>query len=64
MDGIQMTLWDRGGEVSVFLHSSGDHIVIRYYPDKQGGEYPNVLEYGSDRWDRAVARAMRASAFL
>lgn len=61
---FQMTIFDRHGEVSVFLHPSGDHIVIRYHPDKRGGEYPNVLAHGSDRWERDVQRAMRASAFL
>lgn len=63
-DGVQMTLWDRGGEVSVFLHTSGDHIVIRYHPDKRGGEYPDVLPIDSERWERAVERAKRARAFL
>lgn len=28
--GIQLTLLDRTAETSVFLHPSGDHIVIRY----------------------------------
>lgn len=63
-NGVQLTIYDRGGECSVFLHESGDHVVIRYHPDKRGGEYPDILPHGSDRWDRAVERAMRGSVFL
>lgn len=63
--GVQMTLYDRAGEVSVYLHEqSGDHVVIRYRVDPKGGEYPAVLPHGSEAWEHAVARAMRGNAFL
>jgi hypothetical protein len=58
--GIQITLTDRNAETSVFLHSSGDHIVIRYSDDG----YQAVLPHGSFAWDRAVRRAMIGSVFL
>ena len=65
MDGIQLTLFDRNGEISVYLHEpSGDHIVIRYRIDPKGGEYAAVLPYGSDAWDHAVERARRGRVFL
>lgn len=60
----QLTFFDRHGECSVFLHESGDHIVIRYHPDKRGGEYQNVLPHGSERWKQDVDRALRGSVFL
>lgn len=63
-NGTQMTIFDSHGEMSVFLHSSGDHVVIRYRPDKRGGEYPDILPHGSDRWDRDVAKAKIAVVFL
>lgn len=63
-DGIQLTIHDSRAEFSVYLHASGDHIVIRYHVNKDGGEYPAVLPHGSWAWDRAVARAMTGSAFL
>lgn len=59
LSGIQLTLTDRTAETSVFLHPSGDHVVIRY-----DGEYQHMLAYGSEKWDRAVRRAMRGSVFL
>jgi hypothetical protein len=63
--GVQLTLCDRNGEVSVFLHEpSGDHVVIRYRVDPKGGEYAAVLPHGSEAWDHAVNRARRGSAFL
>lgn len=64
-DGMLMTLFDRNGEISVYLHEpSGDHIVIRYRVDPKSGEYAAVLPHGSIPWDYAVSRAQRASAFL
>lgn len=60
LSGIQLTLTDRTAETSVFLHPSGDHIVIRYSDEG----YQAVLPFESWAWERAVRRAMRASAFL
>jgi hypothetical protein len=65
MSGTQLTIFDRAGELSVYLHEpSGDHIAIRYRVDKKGGEYAVVLPHNSEPWDHAVRKAMRASAFL
>lgn len=58
--GSQVTLETKGVETSVFLHNSGDHIVIRYSADG----YQAVLPFGSWAWERAVRRAMTASVFL
>lgn len=59
LTGVQLTLTDRTAETSVFLHGSGDHIVIRYGNDG----YPAVLPLGSFAWERAVRRALIGSVF-
>lgn len=58
--GILLTLEGETAETSVFLHPSGDHIVIRY---AENG-YQAVLPHGSFAWKRAVRRAMTGSVFL
>jgi hypothetical protein len=58
--GLSLTLVSERVETCVYLHPSGDHIVIRYSEDG----YQAVLPYGSFAWDRAVRRAMIASAFI
>lgn len=59
-----LSLWDARGETSVYLHASGDHIVIRYRVDARKGEFHEVLAHGSDRWEKAVSRGYHASAFM
>lgn len=61
---VEVVISDRNGDVSVLLDAGGDHIVIRHETDGKGHERDISLAAGSFAWDRAVARAERAAAFL
>lgn len=61
---LEMLIEDRNGEMHVFLDPGGDHIVTKYIVSPRGRKYETTLPHGEWAWDRAVARAMRASVFL
>lgn len=54
---------DRNGEMHVFLSPDGDHIVTKFIVSPRG-RYEVMLPHGEWAWDRAVARAQIAVAFL
>jgi hypothetical protein len=56
---------DRSGEMHVFIDRlDDDHIVVKYVTNARGECFETTLPYGSWTWERAVARALRAEAFL
>lgn len=61
----EVLIADRRGEMHVFLDPRGDdHIVTKFIVNPRGDKFETPLPYGSWAWDRAVARAYRAVAFL
>lgn len=51
--GITVKLPAKGGYTSVFLHASGDHLVVRHH-----GDYTIPLAFESAAWKRAITRAL------